>query len=58
MEIKVAVIEKETGQNSQVRRRNSPVRLPPYAVVELSGNEAIVKDLFEKIQETEKYRFE
>ena len=49
MEIKVAVIEKETGQNSQV---------PPYAVVELSGNEAIVKDLFEKIQETEKYRFE
>ena len=51
MNIKVTVIKKEEGKGE--------VPFPKYAVVEISGDEAIVRDLFEKIQqEQETYRLE
>ena len=51
MNIKVTVIKKEEGKGE--------VPFPKYAVVEISGDEAIVRDLFEKIQkDSGTYEFE
>lgn len=51
MNIKVTLIEKQEGKGEVPR--------PKYAVVEISGNEAIVRDLWEKIQQESKtYRLE
>ena len=49
MQVKITVVGKANEEN----------QVPPYATVEISGNEAIVRDLLQKIeQDAAEYRFE